>query len=58
MDGSMDPWRMEKLPGHVTDTVTVTVKTTGQYDINTVLYGSTKAWLQIDDSMDPWGMEK
>ena len=41
-------------PGHVT----VTVKTMGQYDINTVLYGSTWAWLQIDGSMDPWGMEK
>ena len=45
---------MEKGPGHVT----VTVKTTGQYDINTVLYCSTWAWLQIDGSMDPWGMEK
>ena len=54
MDGSMDPWGMEKGPGHVT----VTVKTMGQYDINTVLYCSTWAWLQIDGSMDPWGMEK
>ena len=54
MGGSMDPWGMEKGPGHVT----VTVKPTGQYDINTVSYGSTWAWLQMDGSMDPWGMEK